>query len=81
MLQTREESREQVGRERRDYSELQGTGEDFAVPREIDEVARGGENALGSLGHFDSCCGQRDFAGPAFDQPRADLALQFPDLH
>ena len=51
------------------------------MPREIDEIARGGENALGSLSHFDSCCSQRDFAGPPFDQPCADLALEFSDLH
>ena len=51
------------------------------MPREIDEIARGGENALGSLSHFDSCRRNGDVAGPPFDQLRADLALQFSDLH
>ena len=80
-LQTREKPRQQVGCEGGDYSELEGSGEELAVPCEIDEIARGGEEALGALSHVDSGRGEHKVARPAFDQIRADLTLQFPDLH
>ena len=54
---------------------------DLAVPREIDEIACGRKNALGSLSHLYSGRGKRDFTGPPLDQLGADLALQFSDLH
>jgi len=51
------------------------------MAREIDEVARGGQNALGALSHFDPSRGERNLARPALDQLGADLALEIPDLH
>ncbi len=51
------------------------------MARIIDEVAGGGENALGALRHFQTGFGQRDFARPPFHQFRADLAFEFAHLH
>ena len=53
----------------------------FAVAGEIDEIAGGGEDLLGALGHVEADIGQRDFARPPLHQLGADLALQFADLH
>ena len=48
---------------------------------EIDEVARGGEDALGALRHFQTDLGDGDLARPALDQIGAQLALELADLH
>jgi hypothetical protein len=81
LLQGWEELRQEVGCEGGYDSELQGPRENLAVPREVDEIAGSGEDALGALRHFDTRCSEHDFAGPTFDQLGTDLAPQFPDLH
>ena len=48
---------------------------------EIDKVARGGEDLLGALRHFQAGVGERDIARPPLHQLGADLALQLADLH
>ncbi len=48
---------------------------------EIDEVARGGEDALGALRHLQTGLGDGNLARPAFDEIGAEFALELTDLH
>lgn len=51
------------------------------MAREIDEIAGGGENLFGALGHFQPGVGERDVVRAALNQLDADLALELAHLH
>ena len=80
-LQPRQHARQNVGRQRRDDAELEPPAEQVAVAGEIDQIAGGGEDLLGALGHVQADIGERDVARPPLDQFGADLALQLAHLH
>ena len=80
-LQQRQHARQQIRRQSRDDAELQRAAEDVAMAGEVDEVAGGGEDALGALRHLKAGFGDGDLARPALDQLGAELALELADLH
>ena len=51
------------------------------MAREIDQVARRGEHALGAPRDFDAGFGEHHVARPALDQVDAEVLLQVADLH
>ena len=82
LLQRRQDVRQHIGRERRDHAEPQPSGEQpSAVARELGQVARGREHALGAAGHLRAGLGQNHLAGPPLDQVDAEVLLQLADLH
>ena len=52
-----------------------------AVPGEIDEIARTGENRFGSSGDLRADLGQRRLARPPLDQLDVKRLLEVADLH
>ena len=48
---------------------------------EIDEIARRGQDLLGTLRYIETGVGQHHLPRPPFDQFSVDLALKFTDLH
>ena len=82
LLQRRQDLRQHIGRERRDHAEPQPSGEQPpAVARELGQVARGSEHALGAPRHLRAGLGQHHLAGPPLDQFDAEVLLQLADLH
>ena len=55
--------------------------EHLAMAREIDEIARRGQDLLGTLRHIEAGVGQHHLARPPFDQFGVDLAFKLTDLH
>jgi len=51
------------------------------MAREIDEIARRGQDLLGTLRYIKAGVGQHHLAWPPFDQFSVDFALKFTDLH
>ena len=82
LLQDGEDFRQHIGRKRRYHAEPQPPGEQApAVARELGQVARGREHALGPPRHLRAGLGQDHLARPPLDQVDAEVLLQLADLH
>ncbi len=51
------------------------------MAREIDEIARRGQDLLGTLRHIEAGVGQHHLTRPPLDQFSVDLALKLTYLH
>ena len=81
-MEERENFRQHIGSQRGDDADLQPPDEQpFAVPRDIDDVARRGQDALGAPRHLGAGLGERDLARPPLHQLDAEGPLQVADLH
>ena len=81
-LEHRQHPRQHIGRQRRDDAQGQATGQDVAaMPGEIEEIARRGQDLLAALGDLDPDIGQHHVAWAALDHLDAELPLQVADLH
>ena len=82
LLQDGEDFRQHIGRKRRDHAEPQPPGEQAsAVARELGQVARGSEHALGAPRHLRAGVGQDHLARAPLDQFDAEVLLELADLH
>ena len=82
LLQRRQDLRQHIGRERRDHAEPQPPGQQPpAVAREVDEVARRRQHALGAPRDFRAGLGQHHLARPPLHQVGAEVLLEVADLH
>ncbi len=80
-LEPWQHARQHIGRQRWDDAEAKPPAQQVAVAGEVDQVAGGGEDALGPLRHIDTNIGEHDLARTPLHQFGADLALEFAHLH